>query len=106
MSQRGIIEKEHSTLLAWAELLELTGSAEARVLELLELGWLQPSTGLSPDEQDPHVLTFRQIDVYRIRKLDRLCEDFELPSMAGAIIVDLLERIEQLEIRLKEWERI
>ena len=48
---------------------------------------------------------FRQIDVYKTRKVDRLCEDFELPSLAGAIIVDLLERIEELETRLKELDR-
>lgn len=48
---------------------------------------------------------FRQVDVYRTRKLDRLCNDFELPSLAGAMIVDLLERIEDLENRLRELER-
>lgn len=88
-----------TTMLAWAEFVEETGIGEARVTELMELGWLQPArqTGESP--------MFRQIDVYKTRKVDRLCQDFELPSLAGTIIVDLLERIDELETRLKELER-
>ncbi len=87
------------TLLAWTEFVEQTGIGEARVTELMELGWLQPArrTGEAP--------MFRQVDVYKTRKVDRLCQDFELPSLAGAIIVDLLDRIDGLETRLKEWER-
>jgi chaperone modulatory protein CbpM len=88
-----------SSPVAWAEFLELTGTREERVSELMELGWLQP---LQHTEQ---TVLFRQIDVYKTRKVDRLCDDFELPSLAGIIIVDLLERIEDLEKRLRETER-
>jgi len=88
-----------SGLVAWSEFVELTGMGEERLRELLELGWLQPArrTGESP--------LFRQIDIYKARKLDRLCRDFELSSLAGSIIVDLLGRIEELETRLRELER-
>lgn len=88
-----------STLIAWAEFIDLTGIGEARVTELIELGWLQPARRAGES------MLFRQIDVYKTRKVDRLCQDFELPSLAGTIIVDLLERISELEIRLKELER-
>ena len=40
------------------------------------------------------------MDVFRVRKYRRLCSDFELSPVAGIIIVDLLERIAQLEERL------
>jgi chaperone modulatory protein CbpM len=40
---------------------------------------------------------FSEGDVYRVRKLERICADFELPVVGGTIIVDLLERIDQLE---------
>lgn len=88
-----------SSLLAWSEFVEQTGTPEDRLHELIELGWLQAA---SKTEQS---LMFRQIDVYRTRKVDRLCNDFELPCLAGAMIVDLLERIEDLETRLRELER-
>lgn len=88
-----------SSLVAWTEFVELTGIREERIHELIDLGWLQPARQAN---QSP---LFRQIDVYKTRKVDRLCEDFELPSLAGAIIVDLLERIDDLETRLKELER-
>lgn len=88
-----------SSLVAWSEFVELTGIHEDRIRELMELGWLQPA---GQTEEAP---LFRQIDVYKTRKVDRLCEDFELPSLAGAIIVDLLERIEDLEKRLRELRR-
>ena len=85
-----------SSLVAWQEFLELTGTRAERVSELMELGWLQPS------QQTEQTILFRQIDVYKTRKVDRLCDDFELPSLAGIIIVDLLDRIEELESRLRE----
>lgn len=88
-----------SSLVAWSEFVQLTGIGEDRIRELMDLGWLQPTR---KSEESP---LFRQIDVYKTRKVDRLCQDFELPSLAGAIIVDLLERIEELETRLNELER-
>ena len=88
-----------SSLVAWAESVEQTGTPEDRLHELMELGWLQ---AVRKTEES---LLFRQSDVYRTRKLDRLCNDFELPCLAGAMIVDLLERIEALETRLRELEK-
>jgi chaperone modulatory protein CbpM len=85
-----------SRLVAWSEFLELTGARAERVSELVELGWLQPL------RQEEQTFLFRQVDVYKTRKVDRLCDDFDLSSLAGSIIVDLLERIEELETRLRE----
>ena len=45
---------------------------------------------------------FRQEDVYRIRKLERLCSDFELHPLGGSIVMDLLDRIAELEVRIRE----
>lgn len=82
-----------STFVAWTEFVELTGIDEPLCRELMELGWLEPvrQTGQSP--------LFRHIDVYRVRKVQRICQDFELPPLAGTIIVDLLQRIRELEGR-------
>ncbi|WP_298067051.1 chaperone modulator CbpM [uncultured Mailhella sp.] len=88
-----------SAFVAWAEFLDQTGTPAERVRELIELGWLKPSG------QSAHALLFRTSDIYRTRKLMRICDDFELPSLAGTIIVDLLDRIDDLETRLRELER-
>ena len=88
-----------SALVAWTEFLEQTGTPVERVRELMELGWLEPAG------QATHAVFFRRSDIYRTRKLTRLCEDFEMPCVAGTIIVDLLDRIANLETRLRELER-
>lgn len=90
---------EASALVAWSEFLEQTGTPVERVRELMELGWLEPAGHAT------HAVFFRRSDIYRTRKLTRLCEDFEMPCVAGTIIVDLLDRIADLETRLRELER-
>ena len=88
-----------SALVAWSEFLEQTGTPVERVRELMDLGWLEPASRAT------HAVFFRRSDIYRTRKLTRLCEDFEMPCVAGTIIVDLLDRIATLETRLRELER-
>ena len=88
-----------SALVAWSEFLEQTGTPVERVRELMDLGWLEPASRAT------HAVFFRRSDIYRTRKLTRLCEDFEMPCVAGTIIVDLLDRIANLETRLRELER-
>ena len=85
-----------SEFVAWAEFLELTGVHPDRLHEIVEMGWVQARrTG-----DASHL--FRHVDVYRVRKLERICCDFELPATGGAIIVDLLERIDTLERLLRQ----
>ena len=60
-------------------------------------------TGL--DHTDPENATlFSGRDVYRVRKLERICCDFGLPVVGGTIIVDLLERIEELEQQVRSLQ--
>lgn len=82
---------ERSELVAWAQLVEITRIEPGHVSELLELGWI------SPVKTNAEEYLFRLRDVYRIQKLMRLCRDLEVSLMGASIIVDLLERIEQLE---------
>ena len=77
--------------MAWEEFVEITGVAPERLQELVALGWIESRTSAT------QVLMFRDADIYRVRKLERICCDFELPVVGGAIIVDLLERIDVLE---------
>ncbi len=80
-----------SSRMAWMEFLEVSGSTSARLNELLEMDWLHPER--TADES----FLFSPKDAYRLRKLERLCADFDLHTLAGTIIVDLLARIEELE---------
>lgn len=84
-----------SALIVRAEFVELSGSSVSRLDELLDMGWLEPTRTAESAQ------LFRPVDVYRLRKLERLCADFELHTLAGTIIVDLLGRIEELERELK-----
>ena len=89
-----------SELLAWAQFLELTGLHPSFIGELIDLGWLAP--------QRTHGMEylFRHRDVYRVKKLSRLCSDLEINAVGGSIIVDLVERIEHLEKRVRDLERL
>lgn len=80
-----------SSVMAWEEFVEITGIAPERLQELLSLGWIESRTSAAREHM------FRDSDIYRVRKLERICCDFELPVVGGTIIVDLLERIDILE---------
>lgn len=88
-----------SPYIVWAEFLELTGTTEERLREVMDIGWLEPTRTAEK------VFLFRQNDVYRMRKLERLCADFELHTLGASIIMDLLDRIDGLEHRLREARR-
>jgi len=77
------------------EFLELTGLPEDILMELVRMDWIVPARTAQQE------YLFVDLDVVRVRKFRRLCADFELNTLAGVIIVDLLERIEQLEDRLR-----
>lgn len=89
-----------SSSIAWAEIIELTGLHPSILGELIEIGWISPVRTMS----DNYLFTAR--DVYRLRKLDRICRDFELNPVGAGIIVDLLDRIEHLEGKVRELNRL
>ena len=82
-------------LLVWEEFIASTGIDPDRLRELLSLGWLEADRGRGEE------ILFRDVDIYRVRKLERICCDFDLPVLGGTIIVDLLERVDQLERKVK-----
>lgn len=89
-----------SEFIAWAEFLQISGVHPSRLGELIELGWLEPRRTAGEG------YLFRRVDVYRTRKLERICDDFELSCLGGTIVVDLLERIDRLERRVRELEAL
>lgn len=89
-----------SERLSFTQLQELTGLHPTVVGELIELGWI------NPERTTTDTYLFRAKDIYRLRKLDRIRRDFDLPILGASIIVDLLERIDYLETKVNELNRL
>lgn len=100
MQLPGLNLPKRSEYVAWAQLVELTSIQPGEVAELVELGWINPQK-TSADEY-----LFRLRDVYRIHKLMRLVNDLDMTFNSGSIVVDLLERIEELEKEVEELKRL
>ncbi len=89
---------DRSVYVAFEELVVICDSTPDRLNELLDLGWLSPVTTANKES------LFRSDDVYKVRKLERICADFEIPTLGGTIIVDLLARIQRLESRVHDLQ--
>ena len=85
-----------SKLISLSEFIQITACNEETINDLLDLGWLAPSRSGSDE------LLFNSTQVYKVRKLLRICKDFDIPTTAGTIIVDLLQRVDELEEQVKE----
>ncbi|QGY41692.1 MerR family transcriptional regulator [Pseudodesulfovibrio cashew] len=96
----GLNLPERSEYVAWAQLVELTAIRPADVAELIELGWI------TPKKTGAEEYLFRLRDVYRIHKLMRLVHDLDMSFDSGSIVVDLLDRIEELEKEVEELKRL
>ncbi len=88
-----------SPLISQNDFLQQTEITIERIEELLELGWLKAA------QKTENSLMFNSHDVYRVRKLERLCLDFEIQALPAAIIVDLLTKVESLEAELAELKK-
>lgn len=100
MQLPGLNLPERSEFVAWAQLVELTSIKPGEVAELIELGWI------SPQKTNAEEYLFRLRDVYRIHKLMRLVNDLEMSFNSGSIVVDLLDRVEELEKEVEELKRL
>jgi len=89
-----------SQLIAWSQFVELTGLHPSFIGELIELGWLDPQRTRQSD------YLFRPYDVYRVKKLARLRADLDINISGASIVVDLLERVEFLEKRVRDLEQL
>jgi len=89
-----------SDVLAVDEFIEITGVSPEHLQELVSLGWIEARGS------DARLQMFRDTDIYRVRKLERICCDFDLPVIGGTIIVDLLDRIDRLERLVRELNNL
>ena len=77
------------------ELAECSGLTEAELRDLVQLGALEP---LDPDAAQ---MNFRSQCLVAARAAQRLRKDFELDTHGLALVLSLLERVEELESELQ-----
>jgi chaperone modulatory protein CbpM len=73
------------------ELAESSGLTEAELVELVELGALEPL------DRDAGQLSFGSRCIVAARAASRLRRDFELDSPGLAVVLSLLDRVHELE---------
>lgn len=92
------MEKSDYTFLSFVQFVHEAEIEENKCQEYIDIGWLQPV------ETENNL--FSSEDIFKVRKAERLCRDFEIPCQAGAMIVDLLEKIDELETQLAQLKNI
>lgn len=85
-----------SGLVGLQEFLSITGGSEEVLQEIVDIGWIVPSKSATDE------FLFNSTQIYKVSKLLRICKDFDIPTTAGTIIVDLLQRVDELEERVRE----
>ncbi len=89
-----------SKLIHWSQFVQLTGVSPNMLNELVEMGWVE---SVQTSVESYH---FPVKEIFRVQKLVRICRDFELSTIGGMIIVDLLERIESQEKEIQQLRRL
>lgn len=78
------------------ELAQAAGISLATLERLIRVGLV---------ETDPHANAFTVATLVRLRRMLRLHEDLEVNLAGAAILVDVLERMEELEVELNRLRR-
>lgn len=90
------------TVLTLEELVELSGLSSELLIKLVDYGALAP---VEPQQQArPGQLRFTSDCVVAVRTASRLREDFDLDANAISVALMLIERIHELEARLRELQ--
>lgn len=88
---------DDQTTVALEELLAVSGLAPEELVELIELGVFEPVVAGEPRR-------FASRAIVQARRAARLRDDFGLNPPGMALALAYLERIEELERRLRELE--
>ena len=85
---------EEEVVLSLGELCRASRLPAERVIELAEEGVIEPIG------RRPETWRFRGVSLRRIRCAERLEEDLGVNTAGAALVLDLLEELEQLRTRL------
>jgi chaperone modulatory protein CbpM len=87
----GLVWLDQSQEVSVHELMEVSGFSEREVLELVDFGVIEPT-------HPPQVpLAFYADCIITIRKVSRLRDELELDTHALAVMLSLLQKIQNLE---------
>ena len=89
---------EEEVVLSLGELCRASRLSAERVIELAEEGVIEP-IGCRPE-----TWRFRGVSLRRIRCAERLEEDLGVNTAGAALVLDLLEELERLRMRLGRIE--
>ena len=89
---------EEEVVLSLGELCRASRLSAERVIEFAEVGVVEPIGG------SPESWRFRGVNLRRIRCAQRLEEDLGVNTAGVALILDLLDEVEQLRARLGRIE--
>jgi chaperone modulatory protein CbpM len=89
---------EDDTELSLADLCQACEVSAERVFDLVEEGLIEPVG------REPTRWRFRAISVRRVRCTLRLEQDLGVNLAGAALVLDLLEELEQLRLRLRRLE--
>ena len=89
---------EEEVVLSLGELCRASRLSAERVIELAEEGVIEP-VGRSPESW-----RFRGTSLRRIRCAQRLEDDLGVNTAGVALVLDLLEELERLRVRLERFE--
>ncbi|MCA9413573.1 MAG: hypothetical protein KC917_13385 [Candidatus Omnitrophica bacterium] len=96
LHQSGEIVQEHRITLS--QLAAETGCEVTLIEEMVRFGIIEPVA------QTPETLIFPDWTAGRIGKAVRLRQAFDLDSNALGLVLDLLDRIDELEERMRGWK--
>lgn len=89
---------EEEVVLSLSELCRASRLSAERVIELAEEGVVEP-IGRIPERWQ-----FRGVSLRRIRRARRLKEDLGINTAGVALVLDLLEELEELRTRLGRFD--
>lgn len=89
---------DESMNMSLAELCRICGVTADQVLELIEYGVIEPQGRLPGDWR------FSGVSIRRIHSAGRLQHDLGVNLAGTALVLDLLEELEQLRMRLRRFE--
>ncbi len=94
----GIVVEEDE-YISLIHLCRFCNHSQEEIVELVNEGILEPTGG------PKHEWRFTYKAIRRVKKVRRLQKDFELNLSASGLVIHLLDRIEELESKLIDFDR-
>jgi chaperone modulatory protein CbpM len=89
---------EEEVILSFGELCRASRLSAERVIELVHEGIVEPIG------RTPETWSFRGISLRRIQCAERLEQDLGINAAGVALVLDLLDELEQMKARLSRFE--